>query len=120
MFAFLLGPIGRWLGVAAIIAALCGTIWIQHKWSSNKITKLEQRFSGLELKAEILEKAQKATDAYIQKRTTIQRKVTSDKTQIDQVVESGDNAALRKLYIDRGLLRPQKTNPAPGRTKGNS
>ena len=120
MFAFLLGPIGRWLAVISVIGILCGVIWVQHKWSSSKIVKLEQKMSGLEFKTEILEKAQKATDAYIQKRTTIQRKVTSDKTQIDQVVESGDNAALRKLYIDRGLLRPQKTKPAPGRTKGNS
>jgi hypothetical protein len=83
------------------------------------IAQQKEKIAALELRADIIEKAQKAADEYNQKKNVIQRKVSSDKTQIDQVVESGDNAAIRKLFIDRGMLVP-KTGSSTSRSKGST
>ena len=104
------------IGIIAVLVIACSYLVWNYQHMKTKIAGLEQQVVELKLKADIIEKAQKATDAFLAKKTLVQRKVTSEKTEIDQTVQAGDNAHLRELFINHGLLQP-KSNPAPGRAK---
>jgi hypothetical protein len=102
------------IGAAVVIIAVLGYFVWNYQHMAGKIVKLEEQVAGLELRAEIIERAQKATDEFNKKKTTIQRKVASDKTKVDQAVEAGDDAGMRNLFIERGLLDPKASPPAGG------
>lgn len=112
MFGFL-----TWIKIGAVVAALavCGFFYWNYHHMQTQIVNLKDEIEGLKTRAEIIEKAQKATDEYLKKRTAIQRKAASVKTKVDTVVESGDDAGMRNLFIERGLLTPRKTGNPPGR-----
>lgn len=109
------------LEIYGVIALLIGGVivgnYIYVKHLQTKIAGLEEKVSGLELQKEIVEKAAKVVDEYNKKKTTVQRKATSEKTEIDQTVQAGDNVHLRELFVNHGLLQP-KSNPSPSRAPG--
>ena len=84
-----------------------------------EIIALKKEVGDLKTKAEIIEKAQKATDIYQKKQTVFQKKGKSDNVKTDQLVEANDNVAIRKLFIDRGMLNTP-TGTTTGGTKGNT
>lgn len=103
------------IGAVVVILAVCGFYVYNYQHMKGQIVKLEEKIAGLELRAEIIEKAQRATDAFIAKKTTVQRKAANEKSEIDQTVQAGDNAHLRELSTAHGLLKPKSTGPSPSR-----
>lgn len=104
-------------GVVGLIVLLMvgGTYWyVKHLQA--KVAGLEQKVAGLELQADIIKKAQEATDKTL-KAMAARRKVNvQDNTKIDTVVESGDSSAVDKLLIERGLLAPKAGTSKSGST----
>jgi len=120
MFAFLFSKIGVWIVGAAVVAALVGGGYWYVTHLQAKVAGLGDKVAGLESRAEVIEKAQKATDEFIKKKTIIQTRVVKEKADVDQVVESGDNSAMQRLFLDRGMLQRPQTNPAASGASGNS
>lgn len=104
--------------IGAIIAALVLGNYFYVKHLQTKIATLENKVAGLELRAEIVEKAQRATDSYMKTRDQRVKKNVQDDANIDKMVESGDDPAMRQLFIDHGLLTP-KTGASGSRSPGN-
>lgn len=103
--------------IGLILLSLAGGTYFYVKHLQAKVAGLELKVDGLELRAEIIEKAQVATDAFMKKKTTVQRKATSEKAEIDQTVQAGDDTHLRELFVNHGLLQP-KSDPPPSRAPG--
>ena len=106
------------LEIYGVIALLIGGAIVGNyfyvKHLQTKVAGLEEKVAGMELQKEIVEKAARVVEAYGKKTSSIQRKVTSDKAKVDQMVESGDDPAMRQLFIERGLLGPKAGSPASG------
>lgn len=99
------------IGLITVALAIGGYyVWSYHHMKT-KVATLEAEIGGLKLRADIIEKAQKATEEYQKKMTAIQRKVAGEKAKVDQVVESGDNDSMKKLFIEQGLLMPDSISP---------
>jgi len=112
------------LEIYGVVALLIGGVIVGNyfyvKHLQSKVAGLEEKVAGMELQKEIVEKAAKVVEAYGKKTSSIQRKVTSDKAKVDQMVEVGDNTAIRQLFLDRGLLNPKAANSSPGGTPGRA
>ena len=120
MFAFLFSKIGAYLVGAVVVAALVGGGYWYVKHLQGEVAGLKDKVAGLELRAEIVEKAQAKTDEFMKKKTTVQRKATSEKAEIDQTVQAGDNAHLRELFVNHGLLQPKSSGPPASRPAGRA
>jgi hypothetical protein len=107
------------IGGAVMLLAVAGFFYWNYHHLQNKVVTLQTEIDGLKLRAEVIEKAQRATDEYVKQRGAIQRKVTSVKAKVDQVVEAGDDIAMRDLFILNGLLQSPKAGATTGRPKGN-
>jgi Tfp pilus assembly protein PilN len=101
------------IGAAVVIIAVLGYFVWNYQHMQTKIVALQEKVAGLELRAEVIEKAQKATDTFMKKKTAVQARVVKEKANVDQVVESGDDAGMRNLFINQGLLRAVAPKPAP-------
>lgn len=115
MFAFLLTTTGRWIAGGVIVALLVGGGYWYIYHLRAKVDKLVTQVATLELKAEIIAKAQKATEDWQAKRDAIKRKASNEKEKIDKVVESGDHTAMRDLFKQHGLLPQSLPRPTPHR-----
>lgn len=107
------------IGAAVVLLAVGGFFYWNYHHMQNKIVALQTEIEGLKLRAEIIEKAQKATDEYLKKKTIIQTRVVREKADVDKVVESGDTTGMRDLFIKHRLLDDNRNDPK-GRPKGNS
>jgi len=118
MFAFLATKLGMYLVGAAIVAALVGGgYWyVSHLRSQN--ADLKAQVAAYQLKAEILEKAAKAAEEFNKKKTTVQRRVVKEQSDVDQAVESGDLGNIVDMYRKLGVQPPDR-NAAPGGPPGN-
>ena len=103
------------VGVAVILLGVAGYFVWSYQHMKSKIAGLEEKVAGLELRAEIIEKAQQATDEFMKKKSTVQSRAGKERANVDKVVESGDDPAMRQLFINNGLLKPPQANsPASG------
>lgn len=114
MFAFLFSKIGAWIVGAVVVAALVGGGYWYIKHLQGQVTDLKDEVASLTARAEVIEKAQAATDEFMKKKTAVQVRVVREKANVDKVVEAGDDAGMRQLYLDRGLLGPKASPPASG------
>lgn len=105
------------IGMAVAVLAVLGYFVWNYQHMQTKIAGLEEKIAGLELRAEVIEKAQQATDEFMKKKSTVQVRVVKEKANVDKVVESGDDSGMRQLFLERGLLVPQASS-APGRSPG--
>lgn len=105
------------IGAAVVLLGVASYFVYEYKHMATEIVGLKDEIEGLKLRAEVIEKAQAATDTFMKKKTAVQNRVAKEKTNVDKVVESGDDAGMRQLFIDRGLLGP-KAGPAPGGAPG--
>lgn len=102
--------------IAVALAAGVGNVvqFFMAKWQAAsyeaKIVKLENEQTNLKIS---LEKAQ-AEKQYGQAQTKAKAKVRYVEKQTDAIVGSGDDAAMRKLFIERGMLREGGKGQAPG------
>ena len=106
------------IGLVLVVLAVGGYYIWSYQHMKGQIVALKTEIEGLKLRAEVIEKAQKATDAFMKKRTTIQTRVVKERANVDKVVESGDNLAMQQLFINNGLLQRPQASPAPGRSPG--
>jgi hypothetical protein len=104
------------IGLVIVVLAVCGYYVWSYQHMKGQITELKAEIDGLKLRAEIIEKAQKATDEYLKKKTIIQTRVVKEKANVDKVVESNDNPAMRDLFIRNGLLQDNRNDPKGGAT----
>ena len=107
------------IGAAVVLLGVASYFVYEYKHMATTIKTLNDKVAGLELRAEVIEKAQATTDAFMKKKTTVQGKATNEKAEIDQTIQAGDNAHLRDLFVNHGLLAPSKTGPPPSRAPGH-
>lgn len=108
------------IGAAVVTLAVCGYFVWNYQHMQTKIVGLEEKIAGLELRAEVIEKAQKRTDEAVEAQKKAVLKNVQRKAQVDQVVESGNDPAMQQLYLDRGLLRRLQADDSKSRPKSNS
>ena len=96
------------IGAAVLLMAVAGYFIYEFRHRGTQITELRQQVAELNLKAEVIEKAQKATESYNQAQKEVAKKNVKEKADVDTMVESGDDTGLSDLYIKHGLLNPSK------------
>lgn len=103
------------IGAAVVILAVCGYyVWSYHSMKTEIVT-LKTEIESLKSRAEVIEKAQQATDKFMKAKTKVVTRNVKERAEVDQVVESGDDPAMRQLYLNHGLLKPSQTgSPAGG------
>jgi len=118
MFAFLSTKLGMYLVGGLLVAALVGGgfLYVKHIRAQN--ADLKAQVAAYQLKAKILEKAAKAGEKFNQKKTTVQRRVVKEQSDVDQAVESGDLGNIVDMYRKLGVQPPDR-NAAPGGAPGN-
>ena len=99
------------IGAAVVIIAVAGYFVWNYKYMQTEISGLKQKVAGLELQAEVVKKAQEATDKIVKAMQARSRKNVQVQTEVDKVIESGDDEPLDKLFIDRGMLNPRSSAP---------
>lgn len=104
--------------VGLILLGLVGGNYLYVTHLQNKVAGLEEKVAGLELKADIVKKAQEATDKTVKAMQVRRKANVQDDAKIDQVVESGDASIMDKLLLDRGMLAPKAGAPS-SRPTGN-
>jgi uncharacterized protein YoxC len=104
--------------IAALVIVSVYLVW-NYKHMQTVIENQKQEIAGLNLRAGVIEEAQKATDEYIKKASTIRRRAASENKEIDKVVGSGDNPAMRDLFIKRGLLEDHRNDSKGGAAGGS-
>jgi hypothetical protein len=102
------------IGAALVILGVVGYFVYDYKHMKTVITQQQEKIAGLELRAKIIEKAQAATDAFMKKKAAVQNRLVREKANVDKVVEAGDDAGMRQLFINSGLLGPKASTPASG------
>ena len=102
------------IGAAVVIIAVAGYFVWNYKHMQTKIAGLEQKVAGLELQAEVVKKAQEATDKTVKAMQARSRKNVQVQTEIDKAVESGNTSAVDKLWLDRGMFSPRSSAPKGG------
>ena len=100
------------IGAAVAILLVAGYFIYQYKHMQAVIAKQQEQIVALELRAEVIEKAQAATDAFMKKKTVVQIRVVKEKANIERIVETKNDAGMKQLFINRGLLIPDP-KPAP-------
>lgn len=108
--------------VATIIGVLGYLIWDYRHMKNTVIPELKQEITALNLRAEVIEKAQKATDDYLKAKAKVVQRNVQERADIDKAVEAGDDPHLRDLFIQHGLLSVPKApgGASPGRLPGGS
>ena len=112
--AFVLSPVGRWVGTGLILAVLIGGLYGLYRYQKHRADNLEAQVQALSLGQQVILEAQQATKKFNAGKDQEQRREANEQAQIDTVVESGDSVRMRSLFESHGMLRPQR-NPAPGR-----
>lgn len=107
------------IGLAVVVLSVCGYFVYEYKHMASEIVGLKTEISGLKLRADVIEKAQKATDAFMQTKGKVVKRNVQEHAVIDQAVELGDDPAMQSLFMQYGLLQPQSGGAAPSRPKSN-
>jgi hypothetical protein len=105
---------GGWIVGGFLVVLVGGAFYLDRKWTAARHEAQVKVLQEANLKLEIETKAQKATITFLEKQKTVKARATSEKTEIDQTVQAGDDARLRELFVNHGLLAP-KAGVAPGR-----
>ena len=106
------------IAAVVVILSVCGYyVWSYHHMQT-KIAALQTEIDNLKARAEVIEKAQVATDKFMKARQGVVRKNVQKQAEIDQVVESKDDAGMQQLYLNRGLLQHTNGNTPQGGGKG--
>lgn len=102
--------------IVVALAAGVGNVgqYFWNKWQASryeaKIVQLENERAELQIS---LEKAQ-AEKQYGKATTKAKAKVRHAEKKTDDVVAAGDDAAMRKLFVERGMLKESGKGKAPG------
>jgi len=106
------------IGVVVVLLGICGYYVYQYKHMQTTIAGLQSEINALQLRAEVIEKAQAVADKYRETSKKVVRRNVQQRQEIDRVVESGNDTAMRDLFITNGLLQGTKGATTPGRAKG--
>ena len=106
------------ISLAVLVFVILGYFVYEYKHMQTVIAAQQEQINALNLRAEVIEKAQKASDEAKKKMTVVKRRVVKENADVDQVVEANDNPHMQSLFRDHGLLQPQ-SNPSPGGAKGS-
>jgi hypothetical protein len=103
--------------VGFILLAIAGTggyyVWEYHH-RGKVIEQQKIEIANLKVQNEVLAKKQATFDDFTtKKKPVIQRRVQNEKTQVDQTVQTVDDAGLRALYDHYKLLPDPKVRLAP-------
>ena len=86
------------IGLAVAVFVVLGfLVWNYHHMKS-VIADQQAQIANLKVEQEVQAKKQAAFDAFMAKKPVIQRRVQSEKAQIDKEVGTADDAGLRALY----------------------
>lgn len=108
------------IGAVVVILGVAGYFVYEYRHMATQIVALKDEIEGLKLRAEVIKKAQAATDKFMQAKTKVVTRNVQQKAEVDQVVEAGDNSGMQSLFIQHGLLNAPKTGTAPGRPAGGA
>ena len=106
------------ISLAVLVFVILGYFVYEYKHMQTVIAAQQEQINALNLRAEVIEKAQKASDEAKKKMTVVKRRVVKENADVDQVVEANDNPHMQSLFRDHGLLQPQN-NPPPSGAKGS-
>jgi len=88
-----------------IVLILLSTGYGLYKYQERRADRLEEQNAALALGQQIILEAQEATKKFNQGKVQEQRRSADEQAQIDTVVETKDDAAMRGLYIKQGMLQ---------------
>jgi len=108
------------IGAAVVLLGVCSFYVWSYQHMKGQIVTLQTEIEGLKLRAEVIEKAQAATDKFMQAKTKVVKKNVQQRAEVDAVVESGDSSGMRNLWINRGMLKSAETGVAGGGVKSNT
>jgi len=108
------------IGLVVVVLSVCGYyVWNYHHMQA-KIVAQQAQIDSLKLEQEVQGKKQKAFDDYMAKRPIIQRRVQSEKAQINKEVDTADDSGLRALYEHYRVLPDGKVRSAPDGKSGRA
>ena len=119
--------IAQYLGLAKIVAVVvavvalvgfCGYYVYKYHHMQTQIVELQKETASLKQKAAIIEKAQKATEAYDKAKREVAKKNVEDDAAIDKMVENRDESGMRDQFVKHGWLRGPDNGATKGRTAG--
>ena len=102
-------------GGIVVLMIACGVLYWNHQRVVRNLTSQIEALQGEKLALEIQAKAQQATIEYLEKTKQVKKRVNREKTEIQQVVESGDLSGIRALY---GKYRVQPAGQGGSATGG--
>ena len=108
------------IGLAVAVLAVCGYYVFNYHHMQAKIVAQQAQIDSLKLEQEVQGKKQKAFDDYMAKRPIIQRRVQSEKAQINKEVDTADDAGMRALYDHFYRLPDNKVGAAPDGKSGRA
>ena len=86
------------IGLAVAVFLILGYFVYDYKHMQTVIKDQQTQIDNLKVEQEVQKKKQDAFDAFMAKKPIIQRRVIHEKEQIDQTVNTADDAGLRALY----------------------
>lgn len=106
------------LGLLAASLVSSGVLYVKGKWQAARDKKeiQELQSKAIEYQATIYKQEAEIKDLAAAKK--IRERQTYVNQEIDLAVSSGDDAAMRRLFVDLGMLPPDAIRPATPGGKG--
>jgi hypothetical protein len=88
--------------------------WFLHGWSIDNYKTEIKELKEKNLNQKLIIEAKDKELADKQSEVRVERKIVYVQREVDKMVESGDNAAMRQRFMERGMLSQELPNPPPG------
>ena len=104
------------LGILAVLVIIVGYLCWNYKHMQTTIANQKSEIESLKTVQDVLVKAKDATDAWIKKQSTIQKRVSHEQSTLEQTVPTASDNDLARLYERYRLHMEDKgSNPPNGR-----
>jgi hypothetical protein len=108
------------IGLAVAVLAILGYFVLEYRHRGTVIETQKNEIANLKVEKTVFEAKQKVYEEFMAKKPVIQKRVTHEKEQIDQAVNTVDDAGLRALYDRYRMLTGSEIHVTPNGPSGRA